>query len=80
MQVQHVVKKANGMLALIVRGFKYRSRMSGYNYRTSSGKCTQLQLLTDRIRELELELDELWIIQEAKVVIERTYKEVVTPK
>ena len=26
MQVQQVVKKANGMLAFIVRGFKYRNR------------------------------------------------------
>ena len=26
MQVQQVVKKANGMLAFIVRGFEYRSR------------------------------------------------------
>eukprot|EP00061_Rhincodon_typus_P003726 g20828.t1 len=45
-------------------------------------KCTQLQLLTNCIRELELvlELDELWIIREAEGVRERSYKEVVTPK
>eukprot|EP00061_Rhincodon_typus_P008674 g31499.t1 len=28
-------------------------------------KCTQFQLLTDRVRELELELDKLQIIREA---------------
>eukprot|EP00061_Rhincodon_typus_P016237 g44344.t1 len=45
-------------------------------------KCTQLQLLTNHIRELELELelDELRIIQEAEGVIDRSYKVVVTPK
>eukprot|EP00061_Rhincodon_typus_P012170 g37738.t1 len=43
-------------------------------------KCTQLQLLTDRIRELELELDELRIIWQAEGVIHRSYREVVTPK
>eukprot|EP00061_Rhincodon_typus_P006002 g26172.t1 len=31
-------------------------------------KCTQLQLLTDRVRKLELELDELRIIREAEGV------------
>eukprot|EP00061_Rhincodon_typus_P005627 g25380.t1 len=41
-------------------------------------KCTQLQLLKNRIRELEL--DELRIIRETEGVIERSYKEVVTPK
>eukprot|EP00061_Rhincodon_typus_P007256 g28775.t1 len=41
-------------------------------------KCTQLQLLTDRVRELEL--DELRIIWEGEGVIERSYMEVVTPK
>eukprot|EP00061_Rhincodon_typus_P006328 g26864.t1 len=41
-------------------------------------KCTQIQLLTDRFRELEV--DELRIIREAEGVIERSYKEVVTPK
>jgi len=29
-------------------------------------KCIQLQLLTDHVRELELELDELRIIREAE--------------
>eukprot|EP00061_Rhincodon_typus_P000203 g10896.t1 len=43
-------------------------------------KCIQLQLLTNRVRELELELDELQIIRKAEGVIERSYKEVVTPK
>eukprot|EP00061_Rhincodon_typus_P000667 g12385.t1 len=41
-------------------------------------KCTQLQLLTNRIRELELELDELRIMNSG--VIEKSYKEVVIPK
>eukprot|EP00061_Rhincodon_typus_P017835 g46718.t1 len=40
-------------------------------------KCTQLQLRTDCVRELEL--DELQIIREAEGVMERSYKEVVTP-
>lgn len=44
------------------------------------GKCTQLQLLGNRVRELELELDELRIIREAEGVIERSYREVVTPQ
>jgi len=43
-------------------------------------KCTHLQLLKDRVRELELELDELRIIREAEVVIDRSFREVVTPK
>eukprot|EP00061_Rhincodon_typus_P009860 g33679.t1 len=40
-------------------------------------KCTQLQQLTDRIRELELEPDELRIIREEegiKVDLDRVYK------
>eukprot|EP00061_Rhincodon_typus_P014830 g42149.t1 len=41
-------------------------------------KCTQLQLLTDHVKELEL--DELRIIREAEGLIERSYKEVITPK
>ena len=44
------------------------------------GRCIQLQLLTDRLRELELELDELRIIREAEGVIDSSYREVVTPK
>jgi len=43
-------------------------------------KCTQLQLLTARVRELELELDELRIIREAEAVIDRSYQDVVTPR
>eukprot|EP00061_Rhincodon_typus_P000947 g13257.t1 len=43
-------------------------------------KCTQLQLLKNRVTELELQLDELWIIREAEGVIERSYREVVTLK
>lgn len=43
-------------------------------------KCTHLQLLQDRVRELELELDELRIIGEAEGVIDQSFREVVTPK
>eukprot|EP00061_Rhincodon_typus_P012699 g38598.t1 len=43
-------------------------------------KGIQLQLLTDRVRELQLELDELRIIREAEGVTERSYREIVTPK
>jgi len=41
------------------------------------GKCTHLQLLKNRVRELEL--DELRIIREAEVVIDRTFRDVLTP-
>ncbi|MBY9153034.1 SGNH/GDSL hydrolase family protein [Pseudomonas aeruginosa] len=44
------------------------------------GKCTHLQLLQDRVRELELELDELRIIREAEGVIDRSYRDIVTPE
>jgi len=44
------------------------------------GKCTQLQLLQDRVRQLEQELDELRIIREAEELIDRSFREVVTPK
>ena len=43
-------------------------------------KCTHLQLLQDRVAELELELDELRIIREAEGVIDRSFREVATPK
>ena len=42
------------------------------------GKCTHLQLLKNRVRELELELDELRIIREAEAVINRSFRDVVT--
>eukprot|EP00061_Rhincodon_typus_P001889 g16052.t1 len=44
------------------------------------GKCTQLQLMKDCVRELELGLDEHRIIWEAEVVIEMSYRDIVTPK
>eukprot|EP00061_Rhincodon_typus_P017998 g46972.t1 len=44
------------------------------------GKCTQLQLLGDRFRELELELDTLRIIRDAEHIIDKSFSEVVTPK
>ena len=44
------------------------------------GKCTHLQLLKNRVREQELELDELRIIREAEAVIDRSFRDVVTPK
>jgi len=46
----------------------------------TSGKCTHLQLLKNRVRELELELDKLRIIREAEMVIDRSFRDVVTPK
>jgi len=41
---------------------------------------TQLQVLTDHVRELELELDELRLIKDAEGEKEISYKELVTPK
>ena len=43
-------------------------------------RCIQLQLLSARVRELEQELDELRIIREVETEIDRSYREVVTPK
>ncbi|XP_062910784.1 uncharacterized protein LOC134349811 [Mobula hypostoma] len=43
-------------------------------------RCIQLQLLTNRVRELELEIDELRIIREAEAEIDRGFREIVTPK
>ncbi|XP_078056734.1 uncharacterized protein LOC144480983 [Mustelus asterias] len=43
-------------------------------------KCTQFQLLEDCVRDLELELDELRIIREAETVIDKSYREVHTPR
>jgi len=42
------------------------------------GKRTHLQLLKNRVRELELELEELRIIREAELVINRSFRDVVT--
>eukprot|EP00061_Rhincodon_typus_P010433 g34717.t1 len=54
---------------------------------TSSGpagytceKCKWLHLLTDLIRELELELDALRIVRDAENIIDKSYSEVVIPK
>ena len=43
------------------------------------GKCTHLQLLQNRVSELELQVDELRIIREAEVVIDRSFMDIVTP-
>ena len=43
-------------------------------------KCVRLQLLEERVKELEVELEELRIIREAEVDIDRSYKEIVTPR
>ncbi|XP_072928743.1 uncharacterized protein [Hemitrygon akajei] len=43
-------------------------------------RCIQLQLLSDRVRELEQELDELRIIREAEAEIDKSYREAVTLK
>eukprot|EP00061_Rhincodon_typus_P013497 g39902.t1 len=42
------------------------------------GKCTQLQILGDCVRELELELDALRVIQDAERIIDKSFKEMVT--
>eukprot|EP00061_Rhincodon_typus_P014873 g42228.t1 len=44
----------------------------------SCEKGTWLQLLTNRIRELELELDALRIIRGAESIVDKSYSEVVT--
>eukprot|EP00061_Rhincodon_typus_P002681 g18203.t1 len=44
------------------------------------GKCTQLQLLEDRVRELEPELDALRTIRDAEHILDKSFSEVVTPK
>ena len=59
--------------------FEVRYTVSGPAELTC-GKCTHLQLLKHRVRELELELDELRIIWEAESVIDRSYGDVVTPR
>eukprot|EP00061_Rhincodon_typus_P007422 g29099.t1 len=43
-------------------------------------KCIRLHLLTDCIRELELELDAFRTIQDAENIIDKSYGEVVTTK
>ena len=43
-------------------------------------KCVRLRLLEERVKELEVELEELRIIREAEVDIDRSYKEIVTPR
>ena len=42
-------------------------------------RCAELQLLRDRVRELELQLDDLRLVRESEEVIERSYRQVVTP-
>ncbi|XP_059839526.1 alpha-ketoglutarate-dependent dioxygenase alkB homolog 6-like [Hypanus sabinus] len=46
----------------------------------SCEKYIQLQLPTIHVKELELELDKLWIIWQADVVRDKTYREVVISK
>lgn len=48
--------------------------------KTTSVRCIQLQVLTDGLRELELQLDNLRIIRETESLIDRSYSVVVTPK
>eukprot|EP00061_Rhincodon_typus_P003857 g21135.t1 len=57
-----------------------RSERTPGKYSLGGIKFTQLQLFKDHVRELELELDEHRIIQEAEVVIETSYRDIVTPK
>eukprot|EP00061_Rhincodon_typus_P009731 g33452.t1 len=42
------------------------------------GKCTQLQVLGDHVKELVL--DGLWIIRDAERIIDKSFSEVGTPK
>ena len=42
-------------------------------------RCIELQLLRDRIRELELRLDDLSLIRDNEALIEMSYRQVVTP-
>jgi len=42
-------------------------------------RCMELQLLRDRVRELELRLDDLSLVRENEKIIDRSYKQVVTP-
>ncbi|XP_062896362.1 uncharacterized protein LOC134342314 [Mobula hypostoma] len=42
-------------------------------------KCIELQLLRDRVTELELQLDDLRLVRESEEVIERSGRQVVTP-
>lgn len=46
----------------------------------SCKKCIRLQLLEERVKELEGELEELRIIREVEVEIDGSYKEIVTPR
>lgn len=40
-------------------------------------RCIEMRLLKDRVRELELEIDDLRLIRESEEVIDTTYREVV---
>eukprot|EP00061_Rhincodon_typus_P001038 g13538.t1 len=46
----------------------------------SCGKCSQLQLLGDRVRELELGLNGLRVIRAAEHIIDKSVSEVFAPK
>ncbi|XP_059821606.1 uncharacterized protein LOC132391883 [Hypanus sabinus] len=43
-------------------------------------RCTEMQLLRDRVRDLELQPDDLLLIKESEEVIDRSYREVVIPR
>ena len=43
-------------------------------------RCEELQLLRDRIRELELRLDDLRLVREKEALIEMSYRQIVTPR
>ncbi|XP_055508716.1 uncharacterized protein LOC129707614 [Leucoraja erinacea] len=43
-------------------------------------RCIEMGLLRDRIRILEQQFDDLCLVRESEEVIERSYREVVTPK
>uniref|UniRef100_UPI00398E4FFB uncharacterized protein n=1 Tax=Pristiophorus japonicus TaxID=55135 RepID=UPI00398E4FFB len=44
------------------------------------GKCISLQLLTDRVAELELKVDSLWSIHDAENDVSSMYSELVLPQ
>ncbi|XP_055521107.1 uncharacterized protein LOC129715270 [Leucoraja erinacea] len=43
-------------------------------------RCIEMELLRDRIRNLEQQLDDLRLVRESEEVIDRSYREVVTDK
>ncbi|XP_072895019.1 uncharacterized protein [Hemitrygon akajei] len=43
-------------------------------------RCIEMQLLRDRVEELELQLDDLRLVRECEEVMDRSYRKVVTPR